>query len=70
MNNDRDQFYVERRPEGDYAVRRGGAQRASAIESTQTEAIDRARQIDPIAPIHVERVRNTNRGTRDHWRRP
>lgn len=70
MGTDHDQFYVERRPEGDYAVRRGGAQRASAVEATQADAIDRARQIDPNAPIHVERVRNTNRGTRDHWRKP
>lgn len=70
MSNDRDQFYIERRPDGDYAVRRGGAHRASAVEPTQAEAIDRARQIDEDAPIHVERVRNTNRRTRDHWRKP
>jgi uncharacterized protein DUF2188 len=65
-----DQFYIERRPEGDYAVRRGGADRASAVEPTQAEAIDRARQIDPDAPIHVERVRDTSRGEPDKWRRP
>lgn len=70
MSNDHEQFYVERRPDGDYAIRRGGAQRASAVESTQADAIDRARRIDPNAPIHVGRVRNTNRGTRDHWRKP
>ncbi len=70
MIDDHDQFYVERRPEGDFAVRRGGADRASAVEPTQAEAIDRAREIDSTAPIHVERVRNTNRGTRDHWRKP
>lgn len=70
MSNDGEQFYIERRPEGDYAVRRGGAQRASAVEPTQAEAIERARRIDANAPIHVERVRNTNRGTRDHWRKP
>jgi hypothetical protein len=65
-----DQFYIERRPEGDYAVRRGGAQRASAIEPSQADAIDRAREIDQDAPIHVERVRNTNVGSRDKWRKP
>ena len=70
MIDDHDQFYVKRRPEGDFAVRRGGADRASAVEPTQAEAIDRAREIDSTAPIHVERVRNTNRGTRDHWRKP
>ena len=70
MIDDHDQFYVERRPEGDFAVRRGGADRASAVEPTQAEAIDRAREMDSTAPIHVERVRNTNRGTRDHCRKP
>jgi len=65
-----DQFFIERTDSGDYAVRRGGAQRASAIEDTQAEAIARARQIDPSAPIHVERVRNTDKGSRDKWRKP
>jgi hypothetical protein len=68
MSND--QFYVERRPDGSYAASRGGADRASAIERTQAEAIERAREIAPNAPIHVERVRNTNRGHRDEWRNP
>lgn len=68
MNDD--QLFIERRPEGDYAVRRGGAKRASAVEPTQADAIERARELDPTAAIHVERVRNTNRGTRDHWRKP
>ncbi len=65
-----DQFYIERRDAGDYAVRRGGADRASAVEPTQHQAIDRARQIDKSAPIHVERVRDTNVGGRDKWRKP
>jgi hypothetical protein len=64
------ELYVERRPEGDYAIRRPGAARASAVEPTQAEAIDAAREIDPNAAIHVERVRNTNRGSRDKWRNP
>lgn len=64
------QIFVERRPEGDYAVRRPNADRASAVERTQAEAIQRAREIQPNAPVHVERVRNTNVGTRDHWRKP
>jgi hypothetical protein len=36
---DKDQLFVERRPEGDYAVRRGDAERASAVLPTQAEAI-------------------------------
>lgn len=66
----RDQIYIERRDGGDYAVRRGGAERASAVAPTQRDAIDRAREIAPGAPIHVERVRNTDTGHRDKWRKP
>lgn len=64
------QLFIERRPDGAYAVRRPGAGRASAIEQTQGDAIARARQLDPNAAIHVERVRSTNRGAPDKWRRP
>jgi Uncharacterized protein conserved in bacteria (DUF2188) len=70
MSKNHDQFYIERRDGGDYAVRRGGADRASAVESTQHQAIDRARQMDPSAAIHVERVRDTNVGGRDKLRKP
>jgi len=64
-------FFIERRPgEGDYAIRRPGADRISDHEPTQADAIDRAREIDPSAAILVERVRNTDRGHRDKWRKP
>jgi plasmid stability protein len=39
--------FVERRPEGDYAVRRSNATKASAVLPTQGEAIDRAREMGP-----------------------
>jgi hypothetical protein len=68
-NDNKNQIYIERRSTGDYAVRRGGAERASAVESTQREAIERAREIASDAPIHVERVRNTDVGHRDKWRK-
>ena len=55
------ELYVERREEGDYAIRRPGSDRASDVRDTQSDAIDRARNIEPDAAIHVERVRNTNR---------
>jgi Uncharacterized protein conserved in bacteria (DUF2188) len=64
------ELYVERREEGDYSVRRPGSVRASDVRDTQAEAIDRARDIDRDAAIHVERVRHTNRGTPDKWRKP
>jgi hypothetical protein len=46
-------FYIERRPEGDWTVRRGNSEWASAIAPTQEEAIARARQLDPDAAIEL-----------------
>ena len=66
----KNELYIERREEGDYAVRKPGSERASAILPTQAEAIERAREIDPDAAVHVERVRDTNVGGRDKWRKP
>jgi hypothetical protein len=62
-------MYVERRPEGDFAVRRPGSERASAVEQTQEKAIQRAREISPGVAPDVERVRHTNRGKPDQWRK-
>lgn len=62
-------LYVERRPQGDYAVRKPGSERASAVEATQAQAIQRARELNPNAAVHVERVRNTSAGSPDKWRK-
>ncbi len=62
-------MYVERRPEGDYAVRRANSQRASDVLPTQSDAIERARELSPASRPHVERVRNTSRGSPDKWRK-
>jgi uncharacterized protein YdaT len=62
-------LYIERREEGDYAVRREGSKRASAVASTQKEAIEIARELNPGIAPDVERVRYTNRGKPDQWRR-
>lgn len=67
---DSNNLFVERRPEGDYAVRKPNSERASAVTSTQSEAIERAKELNPNAAIHVERVRNTNAGHPDKWRKP
>jgi len=64
------QLFVEQRPQGDYAVRRGGAERASTVAPTQAEAIERARALNPGHAPLVERVRNTETGGRDKWRKP
>ena len=63
-------IFVERREQGDYAIRRGGSERASAVEPTQQKAIERARELKPGVSPHVERVRDTSVGGRDKWRKP
>ncbi len=57
-------IYVERREEGDYAVRRANSGRASDVLPTQRKAIDRAWELSPGTSPHVERVRNTTGGRR------
>jgi hypothetical protein len=61
--------YVERRPGGDYAVRRATSERAIDVLPTQREAIERARELSPGSRPHVERVRNTTGGSPDKWRK-
>ena len=65
-----DQLFVERRPQGDYAVRRPNAERASAVLPTQADAIDRARELNPERAPLVERQRHTSGGRPDRWRKP
>lgn len=67
---DKKQVFVEKRPEGDFAVKRPNAERASGVFETQREAIKFARQIEPDRTPLVERVKYTNRGTPDKWRKP
>jgi uncharacterized protein YdaT len=62
------QIFIERRGDGKYAVKREGADRASAITDTQKEAIQRAKEIAPGTRPDVERVRDTKAGGRDKWR--
>lgn len=65
-----DQLFIERRPEGDYAVRRPNSERASAVLPTQAEAIERARELSPGKAPLVERVRYNGIGKPDKWRKP
>jgi len=60
---------IERRPAGDYAIRKIGSERASAVEPTQAAAIERAKEISPGATLHVERVRHGRGGKPDKWRK-
>lgn len=63
-------IYVEKRSEhDDYAVRREGSKRASAVEPTQKAAIERAKELAPGTKPNVERVRHTEKGGPDKWRK-
>jgi hypothetical protein len=68
MSNKR--LFVERRPQGDYAIRRANSERASDVMPTQREAIERARELNPNIDPLVERVRYTDEGTPGRWRKP
>ena len=61
--------FIERRAQGDYAVRRHGSVRASVVLPTQREAIERARELNPDTQVLVERVRDTSTSSGDKWRR-
>jgi hypothetical protein len=66
----KDRLFVERRPRGDYAVRKPNSERASAVLPTQAQAIGRAKELGHGKPPLVERVRFTGRGKPDKWRKP
>jgi hypothetical protein len=68
MARNNGQWYIEQNDEGQYSAKKGGAKRASTVEDTQRDAIERAKAIDPNAHINIDRVRDTNRGERDKWR--
>ena len=55
---------VQRRPGGDWEVRKPGADRASAVTRTQSESIDRARRIlgnDGGGELQVRGLNGTTR---------
>lgn len=61
--------FVEKRTEGDYAVRRPNSERASDVLPTQAEAITRAKELSHGGAPVVERVRKTTGGKPDQWRK-
>jgi hypothetical protein len=66
--NMNDEYFIEQRPDGRYNVSKPNADRASAVTETQAEGIARAKDLNPNATIHVERVRDVGPG-RDKWRK-
>jgi uncharacterized protein YdaT len=62
-------YFIEKTDNGDFATRAKGSDRASAIADTQKEAIERAKQFNPNDHPDVSRVRNTENGGPDKWRK-
>ena len=62
MAKNKGHWYIEPTGDGDYSAKKGGAERASAIEATQKQAEERAKEIDSDAPRHIARVRNRKHG--------
>ena len=69
MSKKPERLFVERRDSGDYAVKKANAERSSAVAPTQKEAIKIAKEMNPNMNPSVERVRNTDAGGRDKWRK-
>jgi len=63
-----EKLFIEQRADGRYNVSKPNADRPSAVTDTQAEGIARAKQLNPNAAIHVERVREVGPG-RDKWRK-
>ena len=61
-------YFIEQNEDGRYTTTAKGAGRASGIFDTQRKAIDYAKQLNPADHPDVERVRNTDHGSRDKWR--
>jgi hypothetical protein len=61
-------YFVEQRQDGRYAVRAEGSRRASELVTTQADAIDCVKTLNPQDHPNVERVRTTKAGDRAHWR--
>jgi hypothetical protein len=63
-------LYIEYRPrQDDYAVKKGDSKTPLAATSTQKEAIDLAKKMDPGHSPDVARVKHTNKGKPDQWRK-
>ncbi len=63
-----DAFRVKQRNDGRFEVKRPGAKRASAVTETQTEAIFRARELEPGKSPIAKRVRKQPGAKRGTWR--
>ena len=60
-------LYITKTEDKRFAIRKPGSERDSAILPSQSEAIERAREMNPNAAIYVERLRKATVGGRDRW---
>jgi hypothetical protein len=51
-----DELFITKRPDGQWAIAKPHAERASDIKSTQEQAIKRAKQLAPEGSIHLKGV--------------
>lgn len=61
-------LFIEKR-DSEYVILRSGVHKPIGTAPTQEEAIVKARKIEPEAAVHVERVRDTEGGKPDKWRK-
>ena len=64
-----DVYIEKRKAEKDFAVRKEGSERASAIAPTQAKAIKIAKKMFPCVKPDVARVKYTNKGKPDQFRK-
>ena len=62
-------IYIERNPNGDYEVKEKGNPKAVAVAPTQKAAEEQAARLYPGVRPDVERVKHTDKGGPDKWRR-
>jgi hypothetical protein len=61
--------YIEPRANGQFAVMKANAKRASALCNTQAQAERKAKQMFPDVKLDVARVRKTSKGHPDQFRK-
>jgi hypothetical protein len=62
-------YFIEQNSEGKFAIRAKGSDHASAVLETQAEAIARLKELNGTDHPDVARVRDTETGGPDKWRK-
>ena len=62
-------IYIERNLDGNYEVKERGNPKPVAVAPTQKQAEDKAKQLYPNIRPDVERVKHTDKGEPDKWRK-